>query len=60
VYLWRAVYDLGDVLAVMDLRDQNTQAAMKLIKRRSYDKPVGLQTGAAEGFRRLCPDRRSR
>jgi len=44
----------------MDLRDQNTQAAMKLIKRRSYDKPVGLQTGAAEGFRRLCPDRRSR
>jgi hypothetical protein len=40
--------------------DQEMQAGLKLIKRRRYDKPVGLQTGAAEGFRLLCPDRQSR
>lgn len=60
VQLWRGVYDWGEVLDLVVQHDQEMQAGLKLIKRRRYDKPVGLQTGAAEGFRLLCPDRRSR
>ena len=50
MYLWRAVDDEGEVLDLVVQRRQDTEAALRLLKRLLRNQPVEPQTITTDGL----------
>ena len=50
MFLWRPVYDEGEVLDVLVQRRRDTEAALKLLRRLLHNQPVEPQTITTDGL----------